>query len=181
MKIKCLISLFQNRTLLLGAGMCGLGISMMILFLSQDFMTYGFVQISPLMENTNLKSHDTLSAIFYVNDLSKPVKLTFFNPLDNAQFNVRINSPTGDTIYNNNLDGTQIQFIPKLTGEYTVILKNLSVKPTIINVNYGYAVNHDKFYWLVTILWISFLIGGNYILFHQYLSKYNERKIFTGE
>src|SRR2546428_8909728 len=84
-------------------------------------------------------------------------------------FNVKIENLQGIIVYDKNVVKPTVTFVPDLSGDYLVSIKNLSSKDTIVSVSYGYLLTSENVS-LFSVLWVLLIIGGNYIIIHTYFS-----------
>ena len=169
-ELNCLEKETQVRRygLLAGIVLCSLGLIMFMNFFSTDFLIPGFVE-KGVLTTTQIPAQESVSSVLHVDETNKPMTLLLSHQDSPITFNVKIENLQGIIIYNKNVIKPTVTFVPDLSGDYLVSIKNLSSKDTIVSVSYGYWRTSENVS-LFSILWVLLIIGGNYVIIHTYFS-----------
>jgi len=178
-ELNCLKKETQTHrySLLAGIVMCGLGLIMFMNFSLTDFLMSGFVEKGTLAA-TQIPAQESVSRVMHVDETNKPMTLLLSHQDSPVTFNVKIENLQGITVYDKNVVKPTVTFVPDLSGDYLVSIKNLSSKDTIVSVSYGYLRTSENVF-LFSVLWVLFIIGGNYIIIHTYFTGTKNQSRFT--
>jgi hypothetical protein len=167
----------HRYALLAGIIMCSLGFVIFLNFSSNDFLTSGFTERGLLID-TQLPSQESVSSTLHIDEIKRPVTLIISNENSPVAFSIRIENSQGMAVYNANVLKPIVTFVPDISGDYLVFIKNLSSKDTNVSISYGYLHNSENIS-LFSILWAFLIIGGNYLIIHTYFSGARNRSYFT--
>ena len=157
--------------------MCGLGFVILVNFSWNDFLTPGFIE-SKILTSAQIPAQESISYVLHVNEVSKPITLLISHQNSPVAFNIKIENSQGAIIYNANVIKSSVTFVPDISGDYLVLIKNLSSKDVTVNVSYGYTQNSENIT-LFSFLWVFLILGGNYLIIHTYFSGTRNRSYFT--
>jgi len=157
--------------------MCSLGFVIFLNFSSNDFLTSGFTQRGLLID-TQIPAQESVSSTLHIDEIKKPVTLIISNQNSAVAFSIRIENSQGIVVYNANVIKPIVTFVPDISGDYLVFIKNLSSKDTTVSISYGYLHNSENIS-LFSILWAFLIIGGNYLIIHTYFSGARNRSYFV--
>lgn len=142
---------------------------MFISLSSDDFLSPGFIVNGILLQGVHVDPQEYVSAPFQIIDM-KPVTFLISTSESPIAFDIQVEGPQGMAYHNSNLIESSFTFTPDSKGNYVVTIKNLSGKPTIINISSGFMKSYEINHVLLVILSIGMIIGGNYFIVHNYFS-----------
>jgi hypothetical protein len=161
-----------HRTLIAGMIICFLGFVLMLTFSGQDILTPGFNQNGLVIQDTEVKPHESIIGSVHIDKISGPVTLMLSSVNNPIVFDIQIETPDNLIIHREYLNG-RLDFVPTTSGDYIISVKNLSLRSTVLRMSYGSTVDEDNSVTFYTTLWMGLIIGGNYLIIH---SRYvNER------
>ncbi|GEM_PF-2220481 len=166
---KCLATTIRvrNYTLIAGIVMSAIGFLIFLNFSADDFLSPGFVEKGTLLQRTQLGGQEFFSTPLYSDNL-KPVSLLISASDSTVAFDIQVESTYGIVFHNMGSAKSPLTFVPDSKGDYLVTIKNLSSKTITVNVSYGYLKNYESNQILFVILSMFLIIGGNYIIVHNF-------------
>ena len=157
--------------------MCSLGFVILVNSSWNDFLTPGFKE-NGMLTSAQIQAQESISDVLHVNEVNKPITLLISHQNSPIAFNIKIENSQGTIIYNANVVKPSITFVPDISGDYQVSIKNLSSKDTMVNVSYGYTQTSENIT-LFSFLWVFLILAGNYLIIHTYFSGTKNRSYFT--
>jgi len=167
----------HNYGLMAGIIICGLGFGILLNSSWNDFLTPGFME-SGILTSAQIPAQESMSNVLHVNEVNKPITLLISHQNSPVAFNIKIENSQGTIIYNANVVKSSVTFVPDISGDYLVSIKNLSGKEALVNVSYGYTQTSENIT-LFSFLWVFLILGGNYLIIHTYFSGTRNRSYFT--
>jgi len=167
----------HNYGLMAGIIMCSLGFVILVNSSWNDFLTPGFKE-SGMLTSAQIPAQESISDVLHVNKVNKPITLLISHQNSPIAFNIKIENSQGTIIYNANVVKSLVTFVPDISGDYLVSIKNLSSKGVMVNVSYGYTQTSENIT-LFSFLWVFLILGGNYLIIHTYFSGTKNRSYFT--
>jgi hypothetical protein len=159
---------FRRFTLLVGAIMCGAGLTIFAIFSAQDFLTPGLIQQGVAIQEKEIQSHSSTSGILHLNEIDKPIAVLVSNIDSLTTFDMRVEGIHGTIFHDLHYQKGEVILSPVEPGDYQISLKNLSGKSVTVHVIYGLKKNYDNISWYLTALWALLVIGGNYLIIHTH-------------
>jgi len=138
----------------------------MLSFSGQDILTPGFRQSGLVIEDTNLKPQESISGNLHLERINGPVALLLSSVNNPITFDIQIMMSDGELLHKEYKDGL-IGFVPTSSGDYTISVKNLSLKSTVLRISYGSYVNQDYSSIFSIAIWLGLIISGNYLIVHS--------------
>jgi hypothetical protein len=159
----------RNYSLLVGIVISAIGFLIFINLSADDFLSPGFVIKEILLQGTHIGAQESISTHIQIADV-KPITLLISASDSPVAFDIQVEGTRGTIIHVPDLIKPTLSFTPDSTGDYLVTIKNLSSKPTTVNLSDGYLKSYDnnQIFWVILSMFM--IIGGNYFIVHNYFS-----------